>query len=84
MAFLCFESEDLANMFLYAMLINSVNVEEGEPSERQMTTGAHTVRDIYCVKCGTTLGWKYVRQFRILLFARHAADPRISATVFVS
>ena len=28
-----------------------------------MTTGAHTVRDIYCVKCGTTLGWKYVRHF---------------------
>ena len=25
-----------------------------------MTTGNHTVRDIYCVKCGTTLGWKYV------------------------
>ena len=26
-----------------------------------MTTGNHTVRDIYCVKCGETLGWKYVR-----------------------
>jgi len=25
-----------------------------------MTTGNHTVRDIYCCKCGTTLGWKYV------------------------
>lgn len=25
-----------------------------------MTTGHHIVRDIYCVKCGTTLGWKYV------------------------
>jgi len=24
-----------------------VNVTEGEPSERQMTTGNHTVRDIY-------------------------------------
>ena len=39
-----------------------MNVIEGEPSERQMTTGNHTVRDIYCVKCHTTLGWKYVRQ----------------------
>ena len=38
----------------------SVNVVEGEPNDRQMTTGNHTVRDIYCVKCGTTLGWKYV------------------------
>jgi len=36
-----------------------VNVTEGEPSERQMTTGNHTVRDIYCIKCGTVLGWKY-------------------------
>lgn len=39
----------------------SVNVVEGEPNDRQMTTGNHTVRDIYCCKCGTTLGWKYVR-----------------------
>ncbi|KAH8100524.1 yippee-like protein [Cristinia sonorae] len=38
-----------------------VNVIEGEPNDRQMTTGNHTVRDIYCIKCGTTLGWKYVR-----------------------
>jgi hypothetical protein len=37
-----------------------VNVIEGEPDERPMTTGKHTVRDIYCCKCGTTLGWKYV------------------------
>ncbi|KAF9520528.1 hypothetical protein BS47DRAFT_1286992 [Hydnum rufescens UP504] len=36
-----------------------VNIEQGEPADRQMTTGLHTVRDIYCVKCGTTLGWKY-------------------------
>ena len=44
-----------------ATLMNpSVNVTEGEPSERTMTTGNHTVRDIFCVKCGTTLGWKYV------------------------
>jgi len=39
--------------------IRSVNVREGEPSERKMTTGDHTVRDIYCVKCNTILGWKY-------------------------
>ena len=37
-----------------------VNVVEGEPDDRPMTTGNHTVRDIYCCKCGTTLGWKYV------------------------
>lgn len=38
----------------------SVNITEGEPCERAMTTGHHTVRDIYCCKCGSTLGWKYV------------------------
>ena len=41
-------------------LLGSVNVVEGEPNDRQMTTGNHTVRDIYCVKCATVLGWKYV------------------------
>jgi hypothetical protein len=39
---------------------SSVNVLEGEANDRPMTTGNHTVRDIYCCKCGTTLGWKYV------------------------
>ncbi|VDB99280.1 unnamed protein product [Peniophora sp. CBMAI 1063] len=36
-----------------------VNVLEGEPVERQMTTGNHIVRDIQCVKCYAVLGWKY-------------------------
>jgi len=39
----------------------SVNVTTGEASERQMTTGKHVVRDIFCVRCGELLGWKYVR-----------------------
>lgn len=41
--------------------LSRVNVIEGEPNDRQMTTGAHVVRDIHCIKCGTYLGWKYVR-----------------------
>ncbi|KAG8220007.1 Yippee/Mis18 [Butyriboletus roseoflavus] len=40
-----------------------VNVVEGEPNDRQMTTGNHIVRDIYCVKCATILGWKYDRAY---------------------
>ncbi|TCD70068.1 hypothetical protein EIP91_005050 [Steccherinum ochraceum] len=40
-----------------------VNVIEGEPNDRQMTTGAHVVRDIHCIKCGTYLGWKYDRAY---------------------
>jgi hypothetical protein len=48
-----------------------VNVIEGEPNDRQMTTGNHTVRDIYCCKCKTILGWKYVS----ILFARPFPFP---------
>ncbi|KAG5639301.1 hypothetical protein H0H81_004503 [Sphagnurus paluster] len=43
----------------------SVNVIEGEPNDRPMTTGNHTVRDIYCCKCGTTLGWKYDKAYEV-------------------
>lgn len=34
-----------------------------------MRTGRHTVRDIYCRVCHTTLGWKYVSS-RTYSFAR--------------
>lgn len=45
-----------------AFLFETVaNIDEGEPSDRNMTTGMHTVRDIYCAKCGEIVGWKYVR-----------------------
>ena len=55
-----------------------MNVTEGEPSERTMTTGNHTVRDIFCVKCGTVLGWKYVRRrLRLLPFPFHLATKSV-------
>lgn len=38
----------------------SVNVDHGEPDDRTMITGLHTVRDISCSKCKTTVGWTYV------------------------
>eukprot|EP01135_Chromosphaera_perkinsii_P004772 Nk52_evm3s296 gene=Nk52_evmTU3s296 len=45
-----------------AYLFNSViNVYTGAPIERGMTTGVHTVVDIYCIKCSTIIGWKYVK-----------------------
>lgn len=40
-----------------------VNVNFGEPEDRHMTTGMHTVRDIRCDKCHTILGWKYDRAY---------------------
>ncbi|GFY83768.1 Yippee family putative zinc-binding protein [Actinidia rufa] len=38
-----------------------VNVTLGEKEERMMMTGMHTVVDIFCVGCGSLVGWKYVR-----------------------
>ena len=34
----------------------------GEKEDRMMMTGMHTVVDIYCVKCGSYLGWRYVNK----------------------
>eukprot|EP00760_Papus_ankaliazontas_P006156 PhM_4_TR12922/c1_g1_i1/m.2515 len=39
---------------------NVVNVLLGEPEERVLMTGLHTVCDITCVACGTVVGWKYL------------------------
>ncbi|KAL0426253.1 UNVERIFIED_CONTAM: protein yippee-like [Sesamum latifolium] len=36
-----------------------VNVTVGEKEERMMMTGMHTVVDIFCVACGSIVGWKY-------------------------
>lgn len=43
-----------------AYLFNTVvNVYAGPLEERLMTTGLHTVADIYCNCCGQNVGWKY-------------------------
>jgi hypothetical protein len=36
------------------------NVAVGAEEERMMTTGWHTVCDIFCVASGCNLGWKYL------------------------
>ncbi|KAL1187919.1 Protein yippee-like [Cardamine amara subsp. amara] len=38
---------------------NVVNVYAGKKEDRMMMTGMHTVVDIYCVKCGSYVGWRY-------------------------
>ncbi|KAL8161017.1 hypothetical protein V2J09_012506 [Rumex salicifolius] len=38
---------------------NVVNVTMGETEDREMMTGLHTVADIFCVGCGSILGWRY-------------------------
>ncbi|KMZ56955.1 Protein yippee-like [Zostera marina] len=37
-----------------------VNVSSGINEDRLMMTGMHTVADIFCVKCGSIVGWKYI------------------------
>ena len=47
-----------------AWLFNTVfNIQEGPAEERSMTTGLHTVKDIFCVRCGKVIGWKYEKAF---------------------
>lgn len=36
-----------------------VNVTSGINEDRMMMTGLHTVSDIFCVGCGSIVGWKY-------------------------
>eukprot|EP00128_Syssomonas_multiformis_P006998 Colp12_sorted_trinity150504_noHs@27318 len=45
------------------LFMKVINVHTGQPQDRQMTTGLHTVTDVYCNKCGTTLGWKYEKAY---------------------
>ncbi|PIA59366.1 hypothetical protein AQUCO_00400328v1 [Aquilegia coerulea] len=53
-----FPSLSIAGMGRLISLV-SVNVTEGEKEERMMMTGLHTVADIFCVGCGSIVGWKY-------------------------
>ncbi|KAI3994408.1 hypothetical protein MKX01_012665 [Papaver californicum] len=44
-----------------AYLFNKItNFTVGETEERMMMTGVHSVCDIFCVGCGSIVGWKYV------------------------
>ncbi|XP_071709675.1 protein yippee-like isoform X2 [Rutidosis leptorrhynchoides] len=36
-----------------------VNVTVGVKEDRLMMTGLHTVADIFCIKCGSIVGWTY-------------------------
>eukprot|EP00243_Klebsormidium_subtile_P003342 TRINITY_DN16708_c0_g1_i1.p1 TRINITY_DN16708_c0_g1~~TRINITY_DN16708_c0_g1_i1.p1 ORF type:complete len:112 (-),score=2.05 TRINITY_DN16708_c0_g1_i1:569-904(-) len=47
-----------------AYLFNSVvNVTLGPKEDRHLTTGLHTVADIYCSCCQQILGWKYEQAY---------------------
>jgi hypothetical protein len=42
------------------LMYRLVNVSTGISQERDMTTGAHIVRDIFCLNCQRLLGWQYI------------------------
>ncbi|CAA3027973.1 Hypothetical predicted protein [Olea europaea subsp. europaea] len=43
-----------------AYLFNKVvNITVGDKEDRVMMTGIHTVVDVFCVGCGSLVGWKY-------------------------
>ncbi|KAK8926134.1 hypothetical protein KSP39_PZI018322 [Platanthera zijinensis] len=47
-----------------AYLFNKVvNVMVGPKEDRMMITGLHTVSDIFCVGCGSNVGWNYVSAY---------------------
>lgn len=37
----------------------AVNLKKGNAVKRQMVTGDYMVRDVYCKRCDTKLGWTY-------------------------
>lgn len=37
-----------------------INFGSGPPEDKVLATGLHRVRDIYCAKCLTVCGWRYV------------------------
>lgn len=42
------------------MFYSSANVTLGVKVDRLMMTDMHIVADIFCVNCGTNVGWTYV------------------------
>lgn len=41
----------------------SINVSLGPKEDRVLTTGLHTVCDIFCVTCEESIGWFYEQAF---------------------
>eukprot|EP00456_Euglypha_rotunda_P073448 TRINITY_DN668_c0_g1_i3.p1 TRINITY_DN668_c0_g1~~TRINITY_DN668_c0_g1_i3.p1 ORF type:complete len:113 (-),score=5.30 TRINITY_DN668_c0_g1_i3:173-511(-) len=42
---------------------NVINVTKGPKEDRILTTGLHTVCDIFCVACDDNIGWFYEEAF---------------------
>lgn len=49
-----------AGKYKATLFKSCINVILGPAENRQMTTGMHTVCDLYCIECESELGWKYL------------------------
>ncbi|KAL3742287.1 hypothetical protein ACJRO7_017724 [Eucalyptus globulus] len=49
------------------LMRNVVNISIGPKEQRQLSSGLHTVNDIYCSSCQQLLGWRYV-SFNFLFY----------------
>jgi hypothetical protein len=58
--FILFAVSPVEDLPLTMLFMSSVNVTDGVKEDRMMITGLHTVSDIFCVGCGSIVGWKYV------------------------
>ncbi|KAK9456513.1 yippee zinc-binding/DNA-binding /Mis18, centromere assembly-domain-containing protein, partial [Dipodascopsis uninucleata] len=57
-------SKGFTGRFGRAVLVTEVsNIIIGNPNDRMLTTGMHTVADIACTACGINIGWKYLAAY---------------------
>jgi hypothetical protein len=59
-----FSTQNFRGQHGKAYLFNTVvNVTHSDAVERNMTTGRHIVRDIFCRQCAELVGWKYDKAY---------------------
>ncbi|KAK4755100.1 hypothetical protein SAY87_008857 [Trapa incisa] len=57
-------SKDFRGRFGRAYLFrNVVNISLGPSEDRHLTSGLHTVNDIYCSSCQQIMGWRYEKAY---------------------
>ncbi|XP_059299454.1 immune-associated nucleotide-binding protein 9-like [Lycium ferocissimum] len=55
-----------ANCGIAFLFAHVRNINIGPKQEKHLTTGLHTIADIYCGNCHEVLGWKYERAVQLL------------------
>ena len=42
-----------------------VNIREGQVRDKQLRTGMHSICSVFCIGCGTEIGWKYHHAYKV-------------------